>query len=416
MPNHHSLPHVLPEMLNPDFWINQLSNPSVILLTPLEIQAFNQAVRQRLPGKVMDLTEYPREINGNVLYTWLNEIPFSPKLYDACGSPLSAAIIEELKENINSENLPERIAIRYGATVRHTELRVFPTMQPVFTAPSDTRFDQWQATAVNPGEPLLILHQSLDGQWCYIQTGYYRGWIPAKYLTYFPSRSQWLGYLNHSPFLTVTGPGLRLTLPSESEHKTLLFEMGAKIRVQTIPGNFQTYLGFIPAQGNRMPLTFPITSSPDLTVGYLPYTETNLLTQAFKMVGQPYGWGGHDLHPDCSSFTRNLYRCFGFELPRDSGEQAQCSLKTVPLRNLPSGQKNKVLSTLPVGTLLHLNGHIMIYLGLSGQRHYVIHALSGYQKWARNVYLMAVTVSDLSLRRLNGQTLFNALTSAIILR
>lgn len=421
MNNQDRLPHVLPEMLTPDFWTNRLSSPSSLLLTPQEIQTFNQMIRQRLPEKVVDLASYPREIDGNTLFTWLSQIPFPAKAYDASGRPLSVTFLNKLKENINLANLPGQITVTYGATVHHSDLRFFPTDQPAFTAPNDTRFDRWQATAVNPGEPLLILHQSLDAQWFYVQTEYYRGWIPARYLTRFSLQSDWLSYLHHSPFLTVIGPGLELTIPSESGSKTLRFEMGAKIRIRPISGFSQNYLGFVPTDENRMPLTFPIATSPDLIFGYLPYTEDHLFRQTFKMLGQPYGWGGLDLHPDCSSFIRNLYRCFGFNLPRDSRDQAQCSPKTVLLSHLPPNQKSKVLSALPAGTLLHLDGHIMVYLGTSGQRHYVIHALSAYQKpghrrCPQNIYLMAVTISDLSLRRLDGQTLLNALTSAILLR
>jgi len=413
----HSLPHVLPEMLTPDFWADRLANPSALLLTPEKIHHFNQLIRQRLPGEMMDLAAFPREMDSAVLHTWLTKPRFPQKTYDSCGKPLSSAFLGELKNNINATNLPRRIAVAYGTTIRHAEMRLFPTDEPAFATPEDTRFDQWQATAVNPGEPLIILHQSLDGKWCYVQTEYYRGWIAARYLARFSSRSQWLSYLRHSPFLTVTGPGLTVTLPPDSSESVLRFEMGAKIRAFPVAGSSQSFLGFIPTGKSGAPLTFPLALSPDLAFGYLPYTETHLFQQAFKMLGQPYGWGGQDLHPDCSSFTRNLYRCFGFDLPRDSGVQARCSPNTVPLNHLPPEQKSKVLSALPAGTLLHLDGHIMVYLGMSGGRHYVIHALSGYRRGQHHtIYLMAVTVSDLSLRRLNGQTLLDALTSAVILR
>lgn len=58
--------------------------------------------------------------------------------------------------------------------------------------------------------------------------------------------------------------------------------------------------------------------SADVCVGDLPYTHENVTAQAAKMRGEVYGWGGMLGGRDCSALVGDVYRCFGFRLPRDA--------------------------------------------------------------------------------------------------
>jgi cell wall-associated NlpC family hydrolase len=51
------------------------------------------------------------------------------------------------------------------------------------------------------------------------------------------------------------------------------------------------------------------------------YTGRNILELAFSRLGDSYGWGNIDGKRDCSAYIKDIYRCFGFELPRNSWAQ-----------------------------------------------------------------------------------------------
>ncbi len=142
----------------------------------------------------------------------------------------------------------------------------------------------------------------------------------------------------------------------------------------------------------------------DVSEGYLSYTPRTAITQAFKLLDAPYGWGDLDGGQDCSRFIRMVFATMGFDLPRNSAGQARAGLSIAEFdeSSLPS-QKAAVIESRGCGgiALLYLKGHVMLYLGSVEGRSYVIHATSGYRerKGAHEVFLPLgrVVVSDLSL-------------------
>jgi len=142
----------------------------------------------------------------------------------------------------------------------------------------------------------------------------------------------------------------------------------------------------------------------DVSRGFLPYTARNVMTQAFKLLDAPYGWGDSRGNPDCSRFIQMVFAVMGLELPRNSAEQGRSGLLISDFDGrFDVREKFAVISGQGVAalTLLRLKGHIMLYLGEEGGRLYAIHATSSYrQKGPQGdvmVPLKRVVVSDLSL-------------------
>ena len=102
--------------------------------------------------------------------------------------------------------------------------------------------------------------------------------------------------------------------------------------------------------------------SADVCVGDLPYTHENVAARAAKMRGEVYGWGGMLGGRDCSALVGDVYRCFGFRLPRDAA-----GLALLPgaedVSALSTEEKRAALCTLPVGTILCFPGHVMLSWG-----------------------------------------------------
>jgi cell wall-associated NlpC family hydrolase len=112
----------------------------------------------------------------------------------------------------------------------------------------------------------------------------------------------------------------------------------------------------------------------------LPYTRANLLRQAFKLLGERYGWGHDFAGRDCSGFVGEVYRSVGVELPRNTGDQANSPVlgnrTTFGAQDARVARERALAATQP-GDLLFIPGHMMMVLGHVDGRLYVIHDIQG---------------------------------------
>jgi hypothetical protein len=120
------------------------------------------------------------------------------------------------------------------------------------------------------------------------------------------------------------------------------------------------------------------------------------------MFNHPYGWGDRLGGRDCSRFIMDLFRTFGILMPRNSKEQAMVGMDLGSAEGKSAGEKRRLLDrAVPLATLIHLPGHIMLYLGKDKEKHYVIHSTWGIQESGRTGPTLRkigrVVVSDLSL-------------------
>ncbi|MBA4358860.1 MAG: hypothetical protein C0405_14165, partial [Desulfovibrio sp.] len=110
----------------------------------------------------------------------------------------------------------------------------------------------------------------------------------------------------------------------------------------------------------------------------LAATPRNLGRLADQMLGQPYGWGGYLDNRDCSALLLDLYAPFGLFLPRNSSQQARAG-EFIDFRGLSGPEKETLVLArgVPLLTVLHKPGHIMLYLGPVGGRAAMLHAIWG---------------------------------------
>ena len=119
----------------------------------------------------------------------------------------------------------------------------------------------------------------------------------------------------------------------------------------------------------------------DVHPGFLPFTQANVATQAFKMLRQPYGWGEMSGGRDCSRLIMDVFATFGIRMPRNSMLQAQVGIEPGQVEGKTIREKKRMLDRAsPLATTLRLPGHIMLYLGKHKGRYYVIHSIWGFQK------------------------------------
>lgn len=422
------------EALCPDFWIARLAAPDKEIMSSTEIAAFNREIIAKLPDIVYNLKLYPASLPAEKLRRLLSERTFPQKELYHNGRRLDPAYFEKLQQEMNLSGIREENPIGYGFTVKRTDLRAFPTADVVTARPGDVEFDLFQETAVDPAEPALVLHRSSSGEWCFVQIYNYRGWMPSDNVALADSRREWLSYLDAPSFLVVAGSKLRLGYnPHSAELSELEFFMGAKIpladegrSLHSIDkqATWGSYVVRLPIRLRDGGLSFKMALVPrgsDVSLGYLPYTRANIIRQAFKMQGERYGWGGMFKGRDCSAFVLDLFRSFGFRLPRNTGDQEAFCGKMVSFLGKGAEERVQLLKGLPAGALLFLPGHVMLYLGEYRGAYYVIHAISACGNpdimnpdgTLKRIPLNSVVVTDLSLRRASdGKTLLESLTTA----
>lgn len=417
-------------MLTADFWLAKVVDTKTIIAGPEEIKFLNQKIMEKSAEIVHDLAQYPVEISKEKLNNLLDEHSFMEQKRYIGSKLLGEEYYRKLEAEINMNEVKGNVKVRYGFTVKRTDLRILPTFDFVTNRPEDHEFDRLQQTAVTVAEPLLILHASRSRQWYFVQSYYASGWITADHIAVTENRQEWLSYEATKKFLLVTGNRVRLGVnPYSPEVSELDFYMGDKLPLaddgvahcvdrQSVAGN---YVVSLPIRRPGGQLGFKLTLVPnvsDVYLGYLPYTCENILRQAFKMQGDRYGWGGSFNSRDCSSFIMDIYRSFGIKLPRNTWEQMNTAGKTIDFMGKTDQQRREVLANLEVGTALYFPGHVMLYLGEYHGEYYVIHAIAecgdrkecGIECTPISHPLYNIMLTPLSLLRTNGQSLFSALT------
>lgn len=384
-------PNVKPEMLSAAFWMALVPESERVLFSPEAIAAFNAQVpaRSGIPA-VFDL---PETLSAARVRDEIADYsrPTVPR-YGVAGELLEDAYFDALQKNATPD-LPEQVTVRFGLITRRTEVRAFPTAEPVTREPFAFAFDRIQETTVDIGWPVVVVSTSQDGRWFFALTSGYWGWLRAEDVA-FGLRDEIEQFTNAEPFVVTTGsralvavaeqgnltPQMGTRLPLTSEHDQA-FEVVVPLR--TAIGTLRLVPGWI------------AKASEDVAVGYLPFSVDTLLTQAFKLLGERYAWGGSRMGifgRDCSRLVRDTYATTGVMLPRNGDQQEQAGIAQIRFtpEMTASERLGQIVERATPGSVFVLPGHVMLYLGAVDDVPFVIHdtSSSGYD---------GVIVSDLSL-------------------
>jgi uncharacterized protein YdeI (BOF family) len=134
----------------------------------------------------------------------------------------------------------------------------------------------------------------------------------------------------------------------------------------------------------------------------------------FGFLGNAYGWGGMLNSQDCSGYVRDVYRCFGLNLARNTTQQAAQPVRKYDLSSMDDKAKSELIKTLPLGTELLFSGHAMIYLGNEGDKLYVISSVSNLVSEGVKLRVRGAVINTLDITRANGKTWLTSLHTAAI--
>ena len=399
-----SMPGTPAALCTPAAWTTQSGN--TVLASPARIKALNQQMEKTIFGDT--ITGLGDTISGSQLTQYVNALGMEDDLY-VQGAPLGSAAASKLKSDAKANIRPSN-KVRYGVLVDRVDLKTFPTLSRAFSDPSDRHFDSWQETAVDPATPVRIYHTNPQGNFIFVRTPHYRGWVPTNKVAVTDAKT-WQTYAQ--PAAPAVGTGRLLSLTAGS--KPQLYQMGAVIPTQ----GGKLLLPTRDAKGYLQIDPVKASYGPNLHQGYLPYTANNIVTMAFKHLGAPYGWGGMENSVACSSLAQDVYRTVGIELPRNGDEQAR-ALGGRNLRGLSHDQKMAVIGSAAPGSILFTPYHVMLVLGNYQGTPYMIHSLASYgQPTASGVVknrVMQVVVSQVDLLGGSGNPLVNQMTEMATVR
>jgi hypothetical protein len=427
------LPNCTLAMDDPQYWSNKYLFQDQLLLTPEQIAALNrQNVSRGLLTDVgsgelwqaqtwesawgdfnqaEDLGDNPnpqqRGLQGYTLYTYLKDeterLKRRPR-WDPEGRPVPAERFTELDRNLNLFGLRETNPARHGLTRRRTDVRYYPTDQVINGQRWESEFDILQVSAIQAFQPLAILHTSLDGEWVFVVTAYCRGWVKRRDVVEGCAPEALAAFGQPKQFVVVTDHAVDAVAAPGNTQVAERFYLGTVCPL--LEKTETQYVLAVPGavvNGRPEVARVYLPRSADVSEGFLPCTPRTLWQISFKLLHQPYSWGGRGEDRDCSQFLLDVFATMGLKLPRNSSAQAMVGTQRVNLAlKTPADERRSQLDRLNQPALLQFPGHIMLYLGRDSGRHYVIHDIWSFRRGRpsgedRKVVIGQVVVSDLSL-------------------
>ena len=412
----HNVIGISEPQLSADYWIARQPDAENVVLNRAQIAEQNTRLQQIDPS-LNDIEALPETLTQARVKTWIEKLSQAPTktLFDERGVVVPKASLDALTANVALDAIAPSQPTRYGLVTRRADLRTFPTALRVFNARGNTDIDRFQESALFPGTPVAIVHSSADGQWWFVVSTLYAAWVDKQHIAQ-GSAAQVFGYGRKTPYLVVTGATAQTVFtPDEPGVSQVQLEMGVRVPLLADwPGDkpvngqhpYIAHVIELPRRAEDGSLTFSpalLPKTADVAGDYLPLNRENVLRQGFKFLGERYGWGHSYNTRDCSGFVSEIYRSFGVQLPRNTGDQAVSpALNRVAFdKNDSHAERVAVLRTLQVGDLIYIPGHVMMVIGLEDGLPYVIHDTTGitYRDAAgalKRVALNGVSVTPLA--------------------
>lgn len=398
--------------LTTDYWVKRLHQPSKVLASPADISAFEQRA-YTTDQHLVDLASYPETLSAQEIYDKISALskPYGSDLYNEDGELLDENGYTRFRKNLNLENLAASSNVRFGMVVQRTDQRTWPTDERFFSTRDSKNLDRFQENGLFPTDAVAVLHHSLDGQWLFVQSYNYAAWVRHMAIAY-ADRPTILRYKQAKDFLVITGDKVFTSYnPDVQAVSEVQLDMGIRVPLvrraaddNSVAGQnpYTSYTIELPvrdADGRLQLERALIPRNKDVHVGYLPYTRENLTRQAFKFLGERYGWGHSYNARDCTGFVSEVYKTFGYVLPRNSGQQGASTLgeNTRFDENSSAQDKLDALSKMDTGDLIYIPGHVMMFVGNVDGKPYVIHDVAGLSYFDSNDELYVGVLNGVSI-------------------
>jgi len=377
-----------------EFWIDRIKEPNRVIMSKKNIEKFNDYIAhtQYLVTNFEDIQpQYSGSWVKSSIQSSFDNILKQTKYFED-GQKIKPKFAHEMKNYMDLYNIANSVQTRYALTVHYTNQRVIPTELALLKKKEQIYFDRNQNSALDIATPIAILHTTSDGKWHYGIGPSSSGWVRDQDIA-FGTQKEIYDYLTSKNFIITTNAKNGLMVAGKYYD---YMRMGVRVPYILTIDDMSMILIPTRDEDGSLVLSNATIKTTNTNKGYLLYTPENILTQAFKFLNAPYGWGGSFGEQDCSKFIQQIYATVGINLPRNSSSQSIVGQNYLELSNLDRDTKeNQLLNLAPVGaTIVHLKGHIMLYIGDYKGEPYVIQTVWGESK--RNYPLGRTAVTSLN--------------------
>ncbi len=383
-----------------NLWVENIKNPDKPLFSKITIESFNRAAGENIfsdknSKSSLNFSETIRQVSRLCAYG-------------------KKRILSEIEETIYGSVKCDKFAL----SVRRTSIRRLPTNANFHT--EDIEIDRIQETGIEIGEPVRIILRS--GKWLYVKVPFYEGWIRENSVSY-GTKKQIEKFYFSKDFYVITGNYI-YTMPSPDKSISFKrFGMGAKIPAgKTEEGSGEIHT-------NRIVIKIPVRNKGSLSIknaflpensdvsrGYLSPTRKNIVSEALKLFGEPYGWGDSFGARDCSSTIRSIYKTIGLNLPRNASEQEKITIgKKVNFSGKSVEEKLKLLDEFQPGDLLFMSGHVMMYFGKSNGTHYIFHNFHRKYENGRDIPVNSALITPVEILFSYNRSAISEIRTGIIM-
>ena len=416
------------EMSEATFWYKKQSAPDMMLVTPEEIETINKKVAASNCG-ITDLktleASYDAEALQTMLYKEAKEVtvPFyleqEEALYSEDGSKLDVYSFDAAINNILNPDTKSIQDVRYAIVTKLTSFRGLPTDMMILDEEGDYNFDYLYSSSIKVNDPLVIYNASADGRFYYAKGIYVSGWVPVTDIALCADKNEWLETwdITDNESLIIYGDKVvtakTRVMPEISERVLTMGTVLKLVNESEWPDNiaerapYFNYVVWLPVRredGSYSRSMALIPYSAKAGRGSLSLTYKNIAEVAMNMLGNTYGWGGMLDSTDCSGFVWDIYRCFGLKIGKNTRYQASMPIYNIDVKAMEADEKKGLLMKLPLGTLLIMNGHVVLFLGEEDGSFYVINNVSSANRPdGKGRRIRSVIINSLDITNRNGE-------------
>ena len=335
-----------------NFWIKKIKNPDKIILIKKEIEQINKTI-QELPESTINIAqEFDEKSVLNKIFATFNWLFRKNKFFYLTGKKITDKDKNLLINQMNLSEITETLNKNlFAVTTGHAYIKALPTDRIITKFNLVKYFDRNRETVLHLNEIVKILNISKDRKWYYIASQYSFGWVRTESLGIIKNIEQFENI--NKTFVVIVKNYKNLKLGDILPYKS------GKI---LIPEKIKDSLHY-------KPINLPYGT---YNIGFLPLTKRNILKLIFRTLKSDYNWGGSEKNWDCSLFVMDIFRCFGFILPRNSKKQSEIPT-SITIDKITNKENFIIENGNPLLTFLYLPGHIMLYVGSNNGTVYIAH-------------------------------------------
>ena len=389
------LPWILPEMLEPAYWINRMEKPDDVILAPDRIERINAEYKQFItshypfknipaerkpvliqwwPGYSLTVPDLGRmssqAVADTVRIRIQAEIEYLRKQEygNALAIRYCAKEIEAFEREISLDTVKNTITVRQGIAVRTTQLRNIPSFFPQQTGLTQSRkerWDLWNIGVIKIGMPVQALHVSKSGEYLFVlcEAGY--GWVRSEDIA-FGARKEIDEFVNAPDFIVATNDRVQFYTDESCTYSSGWFGLGTRLPLVSKSNPRMVKIPVRKMNGQFSTDTAWVADTDDVHTGLVPYSRRNIVVIAFRLIGTPYDWSGAWFGRQHETIYRDIFACFGFDLPCHNALFTFFNNNNTTVLLPSMGEEmyiKQMIENEPFVTLQSCGDHCQLYMG-----------------------------------------------------